>query len=286
MNVTRTEAVVSLLSNERSLSEVAQAYGVSEAEVVQWKELFLQGARAGAQRGAAPGLTRRAGLRGGLLAALVVLGLSAVALGQLKTFVANSPAVASDINANFALLDANATTNFTQLKGWLEQKVGTAGNPEVRVQTGTTSNASTASGKAVFASANTASNTASILEVRHDNLSQGVGLGYNSVNATGTNANQDLYFNARGTGALYFNVNKASLDSSGNFGANGNGTFQGALYANSVKNRGSSVTWDVYACDNGGSSASCCASGYSTASGDLNAGAGGHFIYLCVRKAD
>ncbi|MBX7097378.1 MAG: hypothetical protein K1X89_06690 [Myxococcaceae bacterium] len=65
---------------------------------------------------------RSSGLKKGLLAAALVLVVSNVAWGQLKTFVAGSPALASDINGNF-----------TQLKTWLEQKVGTSGSADVTV---------------------------------------------------------------------------------------------------------------------------------------------------------
>ncbi len=44
-----------------------------------------------------------------------------------------------------------------------------------------------------------------ILEVRHDNLSQGIGFGYNTIYATGSNANQDLDIIARGTGNVLIN---------------------------------------------------------------------------------
>jgi hypothetical protein len=45
----------------------------------------------------------------------------------------------------------------------------------------------------------------SILEVRHDNLTQGIALGFNSIFATGNNANQDISIFARGTGNLLLN---------------------------------------------------------------------------------
>lgn len=42
-------------------------------------------------------------------------------------------------------------------------------------------------------------------EVRHDNQTQGVGVGYNSIYATGTNADQDLNLRSRGNGRLRLN---------------------------------------------------------------------------------
>lgn len=56
---------------------------------------------------------RRARSRWALLAVALAVGLSTAAWAQLVTFNADSPALASDVNANF-----------TQLKTWLETKVG------------------------------------------------------------------------------------------------------------------------------------------------------------------
>ena len=100
-------------------------------------------------------------------------------------FVADSPAHASEVNHNFA-----------QLKEWLEQKVGPTGTPQVtlsgsvnaiRVQQGTTSNAATAGTKALFVSGNFGDGQSGNggVEFRHDNLTQGVGIGYNTIYATG-----------------------------------------------------------------------------------------------------
>lgn len=44
-----------------------------------------------------------------------------------------------------------------------------------------------------------------IAEFRHDNETQGVGIGYASVYATGSNANQTLFVSARGSGGLVLN---------------------------------------------------------------------------------
>lgn len=129
----------------------------------------------------------RAAKRRRWVLAVLVLGASA-AWAQLVTFQANKPAVAADVNGNFSML-----------KAWLEQKVGAAGDPNVRIQTGSTSNVSAASGIALFASANTGG---SILEVRHDNLSQGIGLGFNTISAVGSNANVDLNVTSKGTGKV------------------------------------------------------------------------------------
>jgi hypothetical protein len=139
-------------------------------------------------------------------------------------FAPDTPALASNVNWNFA-----------QLKEWLEQKVGTSGTAavtmtstlnvtgqatltggasvtgatahrgEVRVQSGSTSNAATAAGKPLFISAilgdGNAVQTGNI-EFRHDNLTQGIGFGFNTIYATGSNPNQDLGLKARGTGSV------------------------------------------------------------------------------------
>lgn len=49
-----------------------------------------------------------------------------------------------------------------------------------------------------------------------------------------------------------------------------------------LRSRGSPVLLDAYTC----TGSSCCASGYQTKSGDLNQGAGGAYIYLCVKYGD
>lgn len=60
------------------------------------------------------------------------------------------------------------------------------------------------------------------VEFRHDNGTQGIGFGFNTIYATGSNANQDLGLNARGTGNLNFFTNATQrmiiLGSNGNVG--------------------------------------------------------------------
>lgn len=59
-------------------------------------------------------------------------------------------------------------------------------------------------------------------EFRHDNGTQGIGLGFNTIYATGTNAAQDLGLASRGTGNLNFTTNATQrmiiLGSNGNVG--------------------------------------------------------------------
>jgi hypothetical protein len=47
---------------------------------------------------------------------------------------------------------------------------------------------------------------APLVEFRHQNLTQGVGIGFRSLFATGSNDDQELSIFSRGAGALYFNV--------------------------------------------------------------------------------
>ena len=68
----------------------------------------------------------------------------------------------------------------------------------------------------------TVSETAYIATFRHENTSQGIGIGYNSIIATGSNPNQDITIGSRGSsGKLYFstnNNNRGAFDGSGNLG--------------------------------------------------------------------
>lgn len=132
-----------------------------------------------------------------VLAALVGTAASAAGGGCPNglpfCFTADAPAVASEVN-----------TNFAQLKEWLEAKVGTVATP-VKITTGATVSSITPpvqASRALFVSANTTGNTEPIVDFRHDNLTQGVGIGWSSIVATGTTPNQDLFFQAKGTGQV------------------------------------------------------------------------------------
>jgi hypothetical protein len=69
------------------------------------------------------------------------------------------------------------------------------------------------SGKAVFVSGNTGSgrNSDGGVEVRHASLTQGIGLGYNTIYATGNRANQDLTIQAKGSGNLNLNPDSGNV---------------------------------------------------------------------------
>jgi hypothetical protein len=124
--------------------------------------------------------------RAGAMACVVVLGAS-LARAQLVTFQADQPALASEVNGNF-----------TQLRTWLETKLGTATSPEVRMFT-TTGN------PVLFATANTATNTAPIADFRHNNLTQGIGIGWDGLMATGTATNQSIQLTPKGNGTVLIN---------------------------------------------------------------------------------
>lgn len=106
-----TEDLLDLLAGRLSEEEVAARHGVTLAEVRRWRALFVDGLSRGAAR-------RRAPLRAVALVAAVV-GTYAVAQ-SLVTFTPNSPALASEVNANFGAL-----------KTWLENKTGPVGGNQL-----------------------------------------------------------------------------------------------------------------------------------------------------------
>ena len=87
--------------------------------------------------------------------------------------------------------------------------VGTT-NPEAKVtiQQGSTPAASVAAGKSLFVSGPSSPGHKydGGIEFRHDNLTQGIGFGYQSIYATGGNANQPLHVYARGSDQLTLNA--------------------------------------------------------------------------------
>ena len=144
-----------------------------------------------------------------VLAALVGTAASAATgacpNGLPFCFTADSPAIATEVN-----------TNFAQLKEWLESKVGTVATP-VKITTGATVSTvtpPTQASRALFVSANTAGFNEPIVDFRHDNLTQGVGIGWSSVMATGTAPNQDLFLIAKGTGQVTISSNTLNVGAS------------------------------------------------------------------------
>ena len=118
-----------------------------------------------------------------------------------------------------------------------------AANPgaKLTIQTGETDSNSRAGGKALFVSCpmGEGKNMDGGIEFRHDNHSQGIGFGYNTIYATGYNDSQDLSIQSKGDGSqICLNPSKGDVGigttmplgklhviASGNFGGeNGDGT--------------------------------------------------------------
>ena len=123
MHSSRSADVIAVLAGTATEAEVALKHGVSEAEVREWRRMM------------ADGLTlqprRRRTARWVIFAAVVAALLgSTLAVGQstctqtlpapLTTFCPNSPALASQANANFQ-----------QLVNWSRQKLGTEGDANI-----------------------------------------------------------------------------------------------------------------------------------------------------------
>ena len=92
--------------------------------------------------------------------------------------------------------------------------VGTAApGARLTIQRDGTSSAAASAGKALFVSAvmGTGGTSDGGIEFRHDNLSQGIGFGYNTIYATGSNANQDLTIQSRGTGNVFLNPSQGNV---------------------------------------------------------------------------
>lgn len=125
------------------------------------------------------------------------------------------PKAAEDFNVRL-INDANGTLS---IQGKVLQITGSAGigtpTPGARltIQQGTTNGVSAANGKVLFASAVMGTGAASDggIEFRHDNLTQGIGFGYNTIYATGSNANQDLAIQSRGTGSVLLNPTSGNV---------------------------------------------------------------------------
>lgn len=115
--------LVSLIAGEIDTATLAARHGVTEEEALRWRAIFLAGMKASVG-GQAMGLRRRRH-RMIVLAGTV---LATAAFAQLTVFNADQPALASQVNGNF-----------TQLKTWLEQKVGTVGTNTITTGTVTAS---------------------------------------------------------------------------------------------------------------------------------------------------
>lgn len=119
-------------------------------------------------------------------------------------FSPNTPALAADMNKDL-----------TQIQDWIEAKVGSVSTPnltvagtathknQVIIQTANTSIAPIVGSKPLVVTGNITNGTndqSNGIEFRHDNLSQGIGFGFNGIYATGSNQDQDLNLSPRGAG--------------------------------------------------------------------------------------
>jgi hypothetical protein len=127
----RLAAVLELLAGPHGAAEVAAAHGVDEQELLAAKALFLAGASGRRAVG-----TRRSRSLLVAAAALVGASLGGVALSQssafpiaITQFQANTPAVASQVNGNFAALKSAIEA----LKTWSESKLGTSTDRNVTI---------------------------------------------------------------------------------------------------------------------------------------------------------
>ena len=93
----------------------------------------------------------------------------------------------------------------------------------------------------IYASKATSTQTESIIECRHNNGTQGIGLGYNSISAVGSNASQALYLESKGGSSIYLNENNSTVG----------GTYIGCYLRNDLRIRG--VGSSVTLCDRGSS---------------------------------
>lgn len=110
----------------------------------------------------------------------------------------------------------NSTDNFTGTLSISEALrvsgsvgIGTnAPGAKLTVQKDSTNSAPAANGKALFVSGlfNDGKKYDGGIEFRHDNLTQGVGFGFNTIYASGGNANQELNIMSRGTSPLNLNT--------------------------------------------------------------------------------
>lgn len=146
----RVVDVVAVLSGRRTVAEVAQAHGVSEADVEAWRALYVSGlehASSGARRLGRPP-QRWVGLAGAALVAVLASGwayaqssaCTQTLPSPLVTLCADQPARATDVNGNLQ-----------QLVDWVQQKVGTVGTANVAITgtlnvTGTTTLGTTTAG--------------------------------------------------------------------------------------------------------------------------------------------
>ncbi|MBN2192468.1 MAG: helix-turn-helix domain-containing protein [Polyangiaceae bacterium] len=145
----RIELVLELLGGDTTVAQAAERRGLDPAEVECWKKFYVDGLRHAASAGRNSWFKRlgRAARQrplaatGGALAALAVLLVPMSALSEtpagcadagsmdLCLFAAGEPAVAEEVNSNFS-----------KILGWLEQKVGMVGSPDIATTGDVTAN--------------------------------------------------------------------------------------------------------------------------------------------------
>lgn len=160
-------------------------------------------------------------------AVVLVVGATAAASAPCSNgipfcFAANEPAMASEIN-----------TNFAQLKTWLETKVGpTSASTVTASGLRVTGPASGAAPLAVTGSITDGTGNTGGYEFKNAAGTLGLGLGGNTVYATGSTANQPLQLKALGTGYVnalsYVNATQGALVQNG-LTVNGASTLNGSL---------------------------------------------------------
>jgi len=125
-----TKDLLQLLADAHSVDAIAERHGVA-ANVVEADRAAL-----GAALGTVLAQPRRPRRHtAALVAGLIVILCAGGAWAQLVTFVPDTPALASEMNANFQ-----------QLRAWLEQKVGTVGSAAITTSGAVNAGAVTAAG--------------------------------------------------------------------------------------------------------------------------------------------
>ncbi len=135
--------LIALIDGEITAANLASRHGVTEQEILGWRAAFVGGMKAGATASVAPRWPRAR-----WFAALAVVGTVAFAqLAPMTTFTAGNPALASEINANFA-----------KLQTWLEQKVGPVNSNNITTPGSVSAGPITSTGAITGASLVTAGN--------------------------------------------------------------------------------------------------------------------------------
>jgi hypothetical protein len=131
---TRARLALTLVSGARTAPELAREYGVSEAELLRWESEVLDAASRPAPRSRA--LWAAAALAVVCLGAGAALSQAAAFPIVLRTFTANTPAVASEVNANFTALKSaadNLKSTADALRTSLDAKLGSVTSTDLTV---------------------------------------------------------------------------------------------------------------------------------------------------------